>query len=296
MNVHTLNVTSENAFPALVDKLSAVAGICLINLDHLDHSLSCEYEEQTVEELCNTMTLFLFSDWLFARLQAKLSREYPYLSDDELEYLTLVFMHELRSDEVVVGGRNYEEWLRRTKMGLWPLLEGGEMVFIEGFARFRLKSFQQSIMAVMRERVRQFMLDREYEESVAMLRYMLETQPESAQELHVFCVPNRVWITDANGSLVRDTEVTEAALAESGGDLNSEDLAMSILITRSPCRIVLHDINEKAAWPSFSETLRRVFAERVRACYHCSTCQQLEQAQHVLPVDASSDHRVKRNH
>ncbi|MFB5192032.1 sporulation protein YtxC [Alicyclobacillus fastidiosus] len=296
MNVHTLNITSENAFPALVDKLSAVAGICLINLDHLDHSLSCEYEEQTVEELCNAMTLFLFSDWLFARLQAKLSREYPHLSDDELEYLTLVFMHELRSNEVVVGGRNYEEWLGRTKVGLWSLLESDETVFIEGFARFRLKSFQQSIMSVLRERVHQFMLDREYEESVAMLRYMLETQPESAQELHVFCAPNRVWITDANGSLVRDAEVTEAALAESGGDLNSEDLAMSILITRSPCRIVLHDMNEGAQWPSFSETLGRVFAERVRACRHCSTCQQLKQAQHVFPVDASSDHRVKRNH
>ncbi|WP_188332069.1 sporulation protein YtxC [Alicyclobacillus suci] len=296
VNVRTLNMTSENAFPALVDKLSSVRGVTIIHSDKGHHALSIGYDEQVAEDLCNVLTTFLFSDWLFAWLRLAFNQEYRHLSDDEIEYLTLVLVHEVRADELVLGNRSFAEWYARTKAGMRAVLTTGKALSMEGVARFRLRWFLKSVTAASRERVQQFLLDREYEESVAMLRYLLETQPETAQELHVFSAPDRVWITDATGRLVRDSEVTEAALSESTVDLNSEDLAMSILITRSPCKIVLHDMNEGAQWPSFAETLGRVFAERVQKCNHCSTCQQLKQAQYILPVDTSSDYHLKRNH
>ncbi|WAH38336.1 sporulation protein YtxC [Alicyclobacillus dauci] len=292
-----IKVTINHAFPALIDKLSRVSGVEVKDEDSLANALICEYHPHAIPQMSQVLTNVLFSDWLFATLEAQLQTEQRQLTNDELEYLILVFLHEVRSGEVTIAKRAYSEWINRSVQGLHALLNANQTIIsLDGFARFRLRAFMNGLSSMMADRVGQFMIDREYEESVSMLKYMLESQPSVERELHVFCAPDRVWITDASGGLVRDSDITEIALAESGGDLNSEDLAMSILITRSPCRIVLHDMNPDAMWPSFAETLDRVFSERVQRCDHCSTCQQLEQAHHHLPVDGPHEHRFRRNH
>lgn len=296
MNVFKVQVTIDCAFPALVDKLAHVTGVTLRNVDADAKTVTVTYEECAVLQVSDAIKGFLFNDWIFQWLRTQLQETHRQLTSDELEYLILVFLHEVRSGAVTAGHRTYSEWVARAQGALGSLMRTNSRISLDGFVRFRLRPLITGLNSMLQERVRQFMLDREYEESIEMLRYMLEAQPAGEQELHVFCVPDRVWITDATGHLVRDTEVTEAALSESSGDLNSEDLAMSILITRSPCQIVLHNMDQNAVWPSFPETLVRVFAERVRLCGHCSTCQQLELAQHHLPMDNGHEHRFRRNH
>lgn len=296
MNVQNLHVLTEHAFPALVDKLSNVSGVVVEDADPGSGRLTLQLTTSGIAPLSKAFSKFLFHDWLFEMLQGTLHQKYSNLTDDELEYLTLVFVHELRTEELRIGTHTLETWERRARNSLCSLLAYADNFTFLGFAQFRLRNFLTDVTSVLDERVRQFLLDREYEESVAMLRYMLEAQPPGEQELHVFCTVDRVWITDESGNLVRDAEVTEAVLEESAGDLDSEDLAISILITRAPCRIILHDMHPDAVWPSFPDTLKRVFVERVESCNHCSTCKQLEQAHHHLPLDASNDHRFRRNH
>jgi hypothetical protein len=109
---------------------------------------------------------------------------------------------------------------------------------------------------------------------------MLDAQQPTSQVLHVFCSNEQVWITDEKGDLIRDPQVTEAAVQVSeGGEVNAEDLAMSILITRAPCQIVIHDITVAAPWPSFAETVEKVFLNRAVRCQECSACRQLKEAQ-----------------
>lgn len=295
VNVPTIEVTSGFAFTALIDRLDRINGLSVVDIDEMHRHAVCRYHDDNVFHIAEVMTNVFYHEWLYEYVESTLSMEGRQLSDDELEYVTIVFLHEIRASNLVIAGASLDVWMARTVRGFSSLLVAHKSISIDGFARFRLRGLLSALTSQVNEKVHQFILDREYEESVAMLRYMLDAQPQGPQELHVFCAPDRVWITDEYGDLLRDAEVTEAALSQSPADLDSEDLAMSILITRSPCRIVLHDMHPKAAWPSFPDTLVRVFAERARLCNHCSTCQQLEQAHYHLPLDASSDQSFRRN-
>lgn len=283
--MRSIQVTTDYAFTVLVDKLSQLPGVVLDDDDVVLHAraITIHYEDALIPQFAEALTNVLLNDWLFDVLYDELQQQHRELTEDEIEYLVLVLLHELKSGELVIGGRSFLDWRKRTATAFQNLLKCHDTLELSGFVRFRLRQFKYGLAGAVDERVQQFLLDREYDEFVAMLRYMLESQPESEQELHVFCSPERVWIMDSVGRLVRDTEVTEAAIAESEGEVNSEDLAMSILITRSPCRIVIHDTYPDAPWPSFPETLTRVFAERTVRCGHCSTCQQLEQARQHFP-------------
>lgn len=295
VNVKTLQLTTEYAFPAIVDHLKQVADVDMINISTELQTVTISFSDTHAVSVSDCLTDYILGDWLSTWLISQLlQRIHPSYRDD-LEHLMLMTVHEVKSGTKVVAGRSYSEWNARSKQSIRVLLETHQTMSIDGFVRFRLRLFAQELGDDIYGRLQQLTLDKEYEESVSMLRFMLDSQPESQQEIHVFSSPDRVWLTDVTGCLLRDGEITEAALLESDDDLDSEDLAMSILITRSPCKIVLHDLYPNAVWPSFSETLMRVFAERVYPCNHCSTCKQLEQAQYRMSDDKDRHHRLGPN-
>lgn len=290
-----IRFTTEYAFLALMDHLKQVADVYVTDFSTEVQTVTVSFAEIGAVRVSDSLAEYILSDWLSAWMMSQLQQRVHSSYRDDLEHLMLMTIHEVKSGTLVIGNRSYSEWDSRTKQSIRVLLDTHQTMSIHGFVRFRLRLFAQALLEEVYGRLQQLTLDKEYEESVSMLRFMLDSQPESQQEIHVFSSPDRVWLTDVTGCLLRDGEVTEAALSESDGDLDSEDLAMSILITRSPCKIVLHDLYPNAAWPSFSETLMRVFAERVRLCNHCSTCRQLEQAQYRISDDRDRHHRLGPN-
>lgn len=228
------------------------------------------------------LTHFVFSEWLFEHIDQRMHATHPYLTDDEREYVALLTYHGLRKTEDEIAGMSAEQWQLGVLEAIEKVLDESSPPYInlDGVVRFRLRAYLGAVDTAIHEMVEQFLADREYEEFVSMLRYMLEAQPPSSQVLHVYCGDDRVWLTDETGRLVKDTEVSRAAQqASEEGNVNSEDLAMSILITRSPCSIVIHDLTHAPPWPSFAETLERVFLDRASRCRNCSTCAQLRQGE-----------------
>lgn len=253
----------------------------------------------------------MLQDWLYDFIERRTASVYSFLDAEEREYVALLTFHTLRKqreqqpDAPRILAR--PDWknsngsqppeVQRMNDALMPeglsttiadalreSLRQQQPLSIDAVVRFRLRDPLKGVEKAVDMVVDQFLSDREYEEFVCMLRYMLDQQTPRQQVLHVFCSDERVWICDAQGSLIRDPEVTTAAsVASDGEEVNAEDLAMSILITRSPCQIVIHDISRAAPWPSFSETVERVFLERAHRCMNCSTCRKLEDAQQLQP-------------
>jgi len=281
VTVRATELETAFAYPALVQKL-AMDGFISEMGEPNQNRLSVKWEAAQADNLGSTICNFVFQDWLYAYMESKLAQAHHYLSTDELEYIALLTFHGLKNHEGMWAGHGMAEWNQNIAKAFADVLRKNDKVHIDGVLRFRARNYFRSVDVALNEMVEQFLTDREYEEFVAMLRYMLDAQPASTQVLHVYCADERVWISDAAGQLVRDLEVTAAACHVSKGeDVNAEDLAMSILITRSPCQIIIHDFSKAAPWPSFSETLERVFVGRTARCNHCSTCQKLERAGEV---------------
>jgi hypothetical protein len=262
--------------------------------------------------LLEVLHAFVLSDWQYEYIQHCLSVTHAQLTVDQREYIGLLALHALRGSsrwsqptgraKASVSSRAelrdpvdeqpdfYEEFSATVRAAFADLLTAGDVLHVEGVLRFRGRRFLETVTEVTEEMVEQFLTDKEYEGFVATLRYILDVQPRSGEPLHVFCTDERVWICDDNGQLVRDPEVSRAAeQACPGEDVNAEDLAMSILITRSPCRIVIHDLTRAAPWPSFAETCERVFLERASRCQDCATCQRLQDlSAETKPADTES--------
>lgn len=282
--MHTLELQSNIASVALsqvlIDSGFEVTGVelgresCVVTLDSDDAA-----------RLAEALAAFLQQDWLNGYISQRMLAEYPFLDADEQEYVSLLTLHAIRRQQ---PGDEAETLGNVTLLVLETLVESRDRDVpfnLDAVMRFRFRDRLKGVDKAIDTMVEQFLGDREYEEFVSMLRYMLDAQPPTEQTLHVFCTDERVWICDAAGELVRDNEVTAAAhVVSDGEDVNSEDLAMSVLIMRSPCRIVIHDVSVAAPWPSFAETVERVFLDRAGRCESCSTCQGLKRAnQHALP-------------
>ncbi|MCL6594251.1 MAG: putative sporulation protein YtxC, partial [Alicyclobacillus sp.] len=199
---------------------------------------------------------------------------HPYLGKDQREYVSLLTYHSVRKGDVQAAGKPLGIWQQELTKGFAELLAADcPLLSVDGVARFRARPLLVTAEAVLQEMVEQFLADREYEEFVAMLRYILEGQPATQDVLHVYCSDEHVWLCDESGVLVRDPEVSQVACRVSDdADVHPEDLAMSILITHSPQHIVIHDLTLAAPWPSFAETVERVFLERAERCPGCAVC------------------------
>lgn len=235
------------------------------------------FESADMLRLAQTIASFLLQDWLFAYLEQRLQSVYGFLDEEEREYIALLTFHAMRKERGV-SEKSVQEGVAEMVRGALQDANARQLpLSIDALVRFRLRDALKAAEHNLDTMVDQFLSDREYEEFVSMLRYMLDQQPARQQELHVFCADERVWICDAEGCLLRDDEVSNAAsVASEGQEVNGEDLAMSILITRSPCKIVIHDITYAAPWPSFAETVERVFLERAERCRDCSICSGLQ--------------------
>ncbi|GMA56370.1 hypothetical protein GCM10025858_08730 [Alicyclobacillus sacchari] len=249
--------------------------------------VGCECPPDRKTLVASILAGALLRDWLYRQLVVRVQQSEPAWTGDEIEYTVLIQLHDLRVAKARFAGFDLDTWETKVASDLCAWMEHENWLSLPAFARFRMRPLVTALSAEVERRMRQLRLEDEYEESLRMLRYMLHEQPIVQRELHVFCAPERIWMTDAEGELVRDEEVLAAALADES-DVDSEDLAMSILITRSPCRIVLHDLYPEAPWPSFAETIRRVFRERVTPCLGCIAC-RLHEAQRLRGDDGALD-------
>lgn len=276
MTVRIVKLESELAAPEMVRRLTA-AGFSVSRVNEKSTELAVTFSNESATNFANLLVDCLLNDWLYAYIDGQLQQQHPYLTDDEREYVVLLTLHGLRTDTATTS--ETDAWTEYIQAELAQLVIQPQTrhLSLDGVMRFRAKALLGEADVGIGEVVGQFLADREYEEFVSVLRYLLESQPSTEQIVHVFCTDERLWMCDDAGTLVTDTDVTQAAHQVSDeGEVNVEDLAMSLLITRSPCQIVIHDTTHAAPWPSFSETLERVFLDRVARCHDCSTCAQLE--------------------
>jgi putative sporulation protein YtxC len=290
--VRIAELETELANISLAKRLTE-AGLLVDPVDHAAQPIVVRWSAEHTNHLLNVVNEFIFSEWLYGYIEYRARILHPYLSEDEREYITLLTLHGLRRMTEPIASKRVSEWIEVIRQAVADVFVEGETAIhmkVDGVMRFRARDYLAAIDDAIREIVEQFLSDREYEEFVSMLRYMLDAQPASAEEIHLYCTDERIWMTDPNGTLIQDREVSAAAFqVTEDEEVNAEDLTMSVLITRSPCNIVIHDLTTAPPWPSFAETVERVFLERSTRCENCSTCAQLRSNdQHIQGTSSPS--------
>ncbi|MFP4662779.1 MAG: sporulation protein YtxC [Halanaerobiales bacterium] len=139
---------------------------------------------------------------------------------------------------------------------------------IEGFFRFRLKDYIDELKIAVEIAVDDFIIEKEYNEFIDLLRYFVNLQEPRISEANVIQNKNGSFkILDKIGNTINN-EYLEGYLAEMFEDeVEHEDLLVSALINVAPVKIILHFDQ-----PTIEDTVRKIFDARVDVCDGCKIC------------------------
>ncbi|MGE5592106.1 MAG: sporulation protein YtxC [Betaproteobacteria bacterium] len=231
-------------------------------------------------------------------LVARIVRErYPYFDDAEQEKVAVCATAALaRHDAERTGGAGAERdrddesrcFMRRRNDVLFKVLdylESASCLVLDGFIRFRLKDFVDELREATDAAVDDYMIEREYNEFIRLLKYFVDIQEPKIDEVHVVVRAGGLFrLLDSQGKVV-DNDYLEGLTPELiETDVDYEDLLMSALISVSPRRIVLHFGRGEGV----GDTVRKVFEGRVSVCPGCRLCEAYRAKAHV-PVGTRTD-------
>ena len=186
------------------------------------------------------------------------------------EYDDADVAHVLALAERAISQISNGETLSGVAQSVLDYLWEQESLNIEGFVRFRLPSYRKRLQECVRDAVRRFESAREQQEFIKLLRYLVEHQESSIDELHIYPDSgNSFEMRDQNGSSI-DSDYLEAYvwdLANEGG-VDREDLLISAVVSLAPMKVCWH--LDHTAWKS--QMLEKILQDRLNYCTGCDHC------------------------
>lgn len=149
-------------------------------------------------------------------------------------------------------------------------------VILDGFVNFRLKEYIKSLDSVVDMCVNKFIIDREYNEFISILKSYIATTPCGSCVIHLIyrnqesiLLDDKKDIIEFNNDLVYQKYLSDISFS-------SNDLALNLLLTLLPQKLYIHVLDEE---DDFINTLKLIFDSRVYICTDCDLCNLYKQKQ-----------------
>ena len=219
--------------------------------------------------VAGVITDLILNNWEATLLQHIIRENYYYFNEAEkgviLDYARKklnIYGYNRKHGKVLI--------LRR----LTEYLEANNNINIDGFIRFRLKDYVSELCDIADQAADDFIMDREYQEFIELLKYFVEVQDPKAELVHVVIKPNGAFkLFDEHEQVINSDYLEEFMLNITESEINYEDMLISALITVAPKKIVFHPGGGMMV-SSTVDTVRSVFAGRVTVCTGCPLCEQ----------------------
>jgi putative sporulation protein YtxC len=156
-------------------------------------------------------------------------------------------------------------------------LRGARHLNIEGFIHFRLQFYLVELRKIVESAVDDYLIEKEYQEFIKLLKYFVEIQEPKVLEAHVMLGPDgHFQIRDGKQQLVeQDYEQLNAAYLQDRVD--NEDMLVSALVTAAPGRVVVHR-RVALKHPKVTGTLKKIFDGKITFCKNCKDCSAMTKA------------------
>jgi putative sporulation protein YtxC len=151
------------------------------------------------------------------------------------------------------------------------LLENS-FIHLEGFFRFRLKDYRIQLENRIDQAVEDFLIEKEYNEFIKILRYFVELQEPKIETIHLFMDDEEKYLLyDQEGRMINNEDLEDLSEEIKEKDMNKDDLLISSLITLAPANLVIH-FSKQMENKEIIETIRKVFFEKISVCYENNIC------------------------
>jgi putative sporulation protein YtxC len=165
--------------------------------------------------------------------------------------------------------------LRRKNIIVKKLIEYLEVsneIILDGFVTFRLKEYMKELEDVVDKAVDDYLMEKEYEEFIRLLKYFVDIQEPKFEIVHVLSgYNNRYILLDHEQNEITNECIQDFVNEVAEGEINYDDLLVSSLITLAPKKIYIH-MSEQIQNKQLLETIKSVFYGKVVFCSGCDLC------------------------
>ena len=150
------------------------------------------------------------------------------------------------------------------------LLEQNKKIFLKGVITFRLFDYIQELTEEMDSTVNQYLIEKEYNEFVSLLRLYVNTETSRVNSVHLIYKDSSPILLDENKNIIKIESNMLNAKYLSDITFSNSDIALNTLLNILPKKIFIHLIDEKP--DEFITTLELIFENRVVICTDCNIC------------------------
>lgn len=141
---------------------------------------------------------------------------------------------------------------------------------VDGFITFRMRKLREDIEKIIDKVVEKYMVDKEYEEFVKLLKYFVDIQECKIEEIRIYIDERKNYIVkDGFGKDLYKDFLVQLAGDVSNLNINIEDILISGLITSSPRKITIYG-TDNCSNKEFINTINSVFGDKVKCYEQCS--------------------------
>ncbi|HHW92833.1 MAG TPA: putative sporulation protein YtxC [Firmicutes bacterium] len=250
--------------------------LCFLKEEHKSTLGKEETYDLFRQLVANALAAVIISHWELYLVKEIVHQHYNYFNRQEREKIIELVLQGLEGEQNKGSGHHIYRVHRQNRIfyRLLDYLNDSREIVLEGFIRFRLKEYMEELRDAVDRAVDDLMLEQEYREFIRLLRYFVEVQEPKQGEIHVLMLPgNKYQLMDGQGDALTDKELEEMLVELADGNISSEDLLISALISLAPDRVHLHlgctFFNREVV-----ETIKKVFADRIDICPGCCLCGQ----------------------
>ena len=142
--------------------------------------------------------------------------------------------------------------------------------FLKGFINFRLTKYHKYLDDIVDEAVNNFIIEKEYQEFISMLKLYINSQKSISKEMHIVYSNDFTLILDENKNIIENSSETLQAKFLSDITFSTNDYTLNTLLNYLPEKVYIHLINNTI--DEFIRTLSLIFDKRVVLCNDCNIC------------------------
>lgn len=233
------------------------------------------------DSIKKTLVLYIsnaLADYIIKKYEEKLiirtiSSNYCYFNSVEKKEILALAKKIIKSDDKNLLSSLFH--IRRHNLIVKKLLDyfdNSNSIILDGFVNFRLKDYVKDLEEVVDKAVDDYLMVREYNEFIRLLRYFVDIQNPKFNLIHVVTsFDNKYILLDETRREITNECIREFVNEISMGEINYDDLLVSSLITLAPRKIVLHGTRHFKN-KELLETIKNVFYGKVTICSECEIC------------------------
>ena len=195
-----------------------------------------------------------------------ISTNYFYFSTSEQNDIFNIVNNYLFNDDL--DDINFRQ--NSIKISCFDYFSNNKSVILDGFVSFRINDYIKILDYVVDLSVNKFIIDREYNEFVDLLRCYINSKPSETSIVHLIYNNKESTLLDEFKNVINLDNCILNNKYLSDISFSSNDYTLNSLLTLLPEKIHIHIIDN--CEDEFINTLKLIFKERICICTDCNIC------------------------